>query len=137
MPTCQHANMPTSIIKKVIIIEAFQSYLPVGGSTSTQISSSPKKRKNHITHSIYNRKKKAVTSAEVELEDYLAQPTANMQIKPLKWWKDDEELFPNLSKMGRNYLAIPGTSASSKCLFSSGRQLITTFFFKYSGMYVH
>jgi len=99
----------------------------VGGSTSTQISSSPKKRKNHITHSIYNRKKKPVTSAEVELEDYLAQPTVNMQIKPLKWWKDDEELFPNLSKMARNYLAIPGTSASSKCLFSSGHQLITDF----------
>ena len=76
--------MPTSIIKKDIIIDAFQSSLPLGGSTSTQISSSPKKRKNHITHSIYNRKKKPVTSAEVELEDYLAQPTVNMQIKALK-----------------------------------------------------
>jgi hypothetical protein len=129
--------MPTSIIKKVIIIEAFQSYLPMGGSTSTQISSSPKKRKNHITHSMYNRKKKAVTSAEVKLEDYLAQLTVNMQIKPLKKCKDDEELFPNLSEMGRNYLTIPVTSASSKCLFSSGRQLITTFLFNYSDMYVH
>ena len=35
--------------------------------------------------------------------------------------------FPLLSKMARDYLAVPGTSTSSERAFSGGRQLITDF----------
>jgi hypothetical protein len=33
--------------------------------------------------------------------------------------------YPNLSRMARDYLAIPGTSASSERLFSSGKLTIS------------
>jgi hypothetical protein len=43
----------------------------------------------------------------------------------LVWWKAHQGIYPNLSRMARDYLAIPGTSASSERLFSSGKNLIT------------
>ncbi len=43
----------------------------------------------------------------------------------LKWWRAHKDIYPNLSKMARDYLAIPGTSAASERLFSIGRTLIT------------
>ena len=39
----------------------------------------------------------------------------------LMWWKFNSKKYPNLSRMARDYLAIPGTSASSERLFSSGK----------------
>ena len=43
----------------------------------------------------------------------------------LKWWKSHKEIYPTLSQMARDYLAIPGTSAASERLFSSGKNMIT------------
>ena len=43
----------------------------------------------------------------------------------LMWWKSNSVKYPNLSRMARDYLTIPGTSASSERLFSSGKELIT------------
>jgi hypothetical protein len=43
----------------------------------------------------------------------------------MNWWKNHAETYPNLSRMARDYLAIPATSASSERLFSSGSNLIT------------
>ena len=43
----------------------------------------------------------------------------------LTWWKAHQGIYPNLSRMARDYLAIPGTSTSSERLFSSGKILIT------------
>lgn len=106
-------------IKKVLM-NAYLSYVPANPNVNR---ASPVKKKS-ILSSIY-KKKKAVSSAA--LEEYLNQPTVSMNTEPLKWWKSNEEQFPNLAKMARDYLAIPGTSASSERLFSSGRQLITDF----------
>jgi hypothetical protein len=43
----------------------------------------------------------------------------------LLWWKANSKKYPNLSRMARDYLAIPGTSASSERLFSSGKLMIS------------
>jgi hypothetical protein len=43
----------------------------------------------------------------------------------LAWWKLHQGIYPNLSRMARDYLAIPATSASSERLFSSCKDLIT------------
>jgi hypothetical protein len=42
----------------------------------------------------------------------------------LGWWKLNSNNYPNLSRMAKDYLAIPGTSTSSERLFSSGKHLI-------------
>jgi len=43
----------------------------------------------------------------------------------LNWWKNKSKMYPNLSKMARDYLAIPGTSTLSERLFSSGKHLVS------------
>ena len=45
----------------------------------------------------------------------------------LDYWRAHSTRFPNLSRMARDYLAIPGTSTPSERAFSAGRQLITDF----------
>ena len=49
----------------------------------------------------------------------------SQNIDVLNWWKNKSKLYPNLSKMARDYLAIPATSTSSERLFSSGKHLIS------------
>ena len=43
----------------------------------------------------------------------------------LLWWKLNANIYPNLSRMARDYLAIPATSTSSERLFSGGKHLIS------------
>ena len=38
---------------------------------------------------------------------------------PLKWWKEHEAKFPHLSKVAREALAAPATSAPSEQVFFS------------------
>ena len=62
-----------------------------------------------------------------ELDRYFdeAQPRAQTIADFLAWWKLNQHKYPNLSRMARDYLAIPGTSASSERLFSSAKHLLT------------
>jgi hypothetical protein len=57
-----------------------------------------------------------------EVEIYLKLPDAHMEEDILKWWPRHKALLPNLSRMARQYLGIPATSASCERVFStSGR----------------
>ena len=57
-----------------------------------------------------------------EVEIYLKLPDAHMEEDIRKWWPRHEALLPNLSRMARQYLGIPATSASCERVFStSGR----------------
>ena len=40
------------------------------------------------------------------------------EINPLEWWKRNEDWYPALAKMARNYLAVPATSTPSERTFS-------------------
>jgi hypothetical protein len=56
-----------------------------------------------------------------ELKAYLALPQIENKDDwvPLKWWKENEKLFPNLAVMARQYLGCPSTSATVERLFSA------------------
>ncbi|GBC26953.2 zinc finger BED domain-containing protein RICESLEEPER 2-like [Rhizophagus irregularis DAOM 181602=DAOM 197198] len=69
--------------------------------------------------------KKRKTSYSDELEAYLNEPLANFDMDILAFWKVHENKFPNLSKMARDFLAIPGTSVPVERVFSGGTDLIT------------
>ena len=43
-----------------------------------------------------------------ELEHYLNTPTQTVP-DMLRWWKDQREMYPHLSRMAIHYLTIPGT----------------------------
>lgn len=52
---------------------------------------------------------------EDELQQYLDSPT--VFVKPheaLSWWTEQAKRYPNLSRMARDYLSIPGTSECSR-----------------------
>ncbi len=53
----------------------------------------------------------ASVEGEVQLLTY-------MQVHPLMWWKQHQQEFPDLSRMARQYLAVPATPASPDRFFS-------------------
>ena len=53
-----------------------------------------------------------------EAAKYLESPDVPMEVNILDWWASNEEEYPNLSKMARQYLGCPATSASAERLFS-------------------
>jgi hAT family C-terminal dimerisation region len=42
----------------------------------------------------------------------------------LQWWKSNAPLYPHLSEIARDYLAIPATSASVERAFSCGADIV-------------
>lgn len=71
-----------------------------------------------------------VLGAEVcEVERYLRMPQISVQDSTgadqniLLWWKENESMLPNLSKMARQFLAAPASSASAERLFSGAGKM--------------
>ncbi|KAF5332340.1 hypothetical protein D9758_017443 [Tetrapyrgos nigripes] len=65
-----------------------------------------------------------------ELEQYFSGEGGQGEMnKPLQWWKihckttEDQRGFPIISRIARDFLAIPGTSVSVERLFSKSRHL--------------
>jgi hypothetical protein len=74
----------------------------------------------------------AVPGSE-ELDAYFVLPQAQHVSKTgeecdiLEWWKVHAHMFPNLSKMARQYLAMPASSAGVERLFSAAGRLHSSF----------
>ena len=68
-----------------------------------------------------------------ELDAYLVLPQAHHVTKSgedfsiLSWWKEHSHMFPNLSKMARQYLALPASSAGVERLFSAAGRMNSSF----------
>ena len=58
-------------------------------------------------------------NGETELNAYMRVQQVANDTDPLMWWKQHQEEFPCLSRMTRQYLAVPASSASPERLFSS------------------
>ena len=66
----------------------------------------------------------AVETLDGEFERYLVI-RKDKHADPLGWWKAHAALFPNLSRMARDFLGCTGSEAESERTFSSARRLIT------------
>ncbi|GBC11827.2 zinc finger BED domain-containing protein RICESLEEPER 2-like [Rhizophagus irregularis DAOM 181602=DAOM 197198] len=51
-----------------------------------------------------------VESSADEYQIYLSLPQLDGNEDPLEWWKNNEQQFPSLAKMARDFLSIPATS---------------------------
>ena len=60
-----------------------------------------------------------VDSVEAELNAYTRVQQVPLDTDPLMWWKEHVQEFPRPSRMARQHLAVPATSASPERLFSS------------------
>ena len=58
-------------------------------------------------------------SIEDEYKAYDLVPQIRFDEDPLKWWKENEQFFPRIAFMAREYLAVPASSASVERFFSS------------------
>ena len=58
------------------------------------------------------------------MTSYCALSPTDADTDILNWWKQNPKLFPNLSKMARDFLAIPGTSVPSERVNSEARELL-------------
>jgi hypothetical protein len=72
---------------------------------------------------IFSRMKKAPRMEGNELEEYLREPRVDENLSPFDYWKNNIRRFPSLSKMARDYLSVPATSASSERAFSGGTEI--------------
>lgn len=66
-----------------------------------------------------------VVSIDDEIKRYESFPAVSDNTDVLLWWKSMSSQFPVLSKVARDLLAIPGSSASSERAFSAGGNMIT------------
>jgi hypothetical protein len=58
-------------------------------------------------------------NGETELNAYMRVQQVANDTDPLMWWKQHQQEFPCLSRMARQYLSVPASSASPERLFSS------------------
>ena len=58
-------------------------------------------------------------NGETELNAYMRVQQVANDTDPLMWWKQHQQEFPRLSRMVRQYLSVPTSSASPERLFSS------------------
>jgi hypothetical protein len=79
--------------------------------------------------------KKSSIFDQSEFNVYLSEPVTedHSNFKVLDYWKINSARFPNLSRMARDYFAVPGTSTPSERAFIGGRLLITDFRCRLSG----
>lgn len=62
---------------------------------------------------------------KTELSAYLQFVSADSESDPLHWWKDHEEMFPNLKNVAKKYLCVPATSSPSERVFSTNGNVVT------------
>lgn len=49
----------------------------------------------------------------------------SVDANPLKWWKDNEHQYPNLSKLSKHYLAVQATSVANERVFSTAGDIVS------------
>ena len=63
-------------------------------------------------------------AVEKEVLRYKAGDHINRSCDPLKWWKENETRFTNLSKVAKKLLCIQATSVPSERLFSAAGNIV-------------
>lgn len=49
----------------------------------------------------------------------------SVDANPLKWWKDNEHQYPNVSRLSKHYLSVQATSVASERVFSTAGDIVT------------
>jgi hypothetical protein len=71
------------------------------------------------------RKRTRMQQSGSELDMYLKDPCAPPTCDILQWWRNHGDIYPVLSRIARDYLAIQASSIPSERAFSSCGHLIT------------
>jgi hypothetical protein len=82
-------------------------------------------RRNPVKQHLHQVMKRRRVEKGSEMGKYLAEPTVDIEVNVLEWWKQNAAKYPCLARIARDYLAIPATSAPAERVFSGGADLIT------------
>ena len=63
------------------------------------------------------------TSLTNELDNYLQSSCVSMEVNPTEFWKKEKTKYPHLSKLAKEVLGVPSSSAPVKRLFSIAGKL--------------
>uniref|UniRef100_A0A1A8QR33 HAT C-terminal dimerisation domain-containing protein n=1 Tax=Nothobranchius rachovii TaxID=451742 RepID=A0A1A8QR33_9TELE len=77
------------------------------------------------TSSDYTEPKSENDLAAGEIKKYRGEAPLPLTENPLSWWKNHEQDYPQLSKIAKSLLCIPGTSVSAERVFSSAGDIVT------------
>ncbi len=69
--------------------------------------------------------KSAHETAAAEIKRFREEKPLPLQENPLSWWKEHEHAYPELSKLAKGFLCIPGTSVSAERVFSTAGDIVT------------
>ncbi|XP_067313947.1 E3 SUMO-protein ligase ZBED1-like [Pseudorasbora parva] len=69
--------------------------------------------------------KSAHDTAAAEIKRFREGRPLPLQENPLSWWKEHEHAYPELSKLAKGFLCIPGTSVSAERVFSTAGDIVT------------
>jgi hypothetical protein len=71
-------------------------------------------------------KRRGPSTAEGELENYFAVTSLGQawDVDPLLWWASHRDQYPNLYRLARDVLCIPGSAVAVERVFSGGRDTI-------------
>ena len=65
------------------------------------------------------------TSAEKEVDAYIAEDQIEQGDDPLEWWRVNQHRFVTLAKLARKWLCIQATSVPAERLFSSAGEIVS------------
>jgi len=131
---------------KILLWHVAKTYLPeVSGSSSapkdTESSATSQKPQGSLSRQPSLLSKALAFKPQDDNNDIVTQPTPQAMLDseidrwhkfeggkgnedaPLMWWKENGSLFPILSRLARDYLAIPATSVSVERTFSKSRHI--------------
>ena len=66
-----------------------------------------------------------VSAIDLEMSRYLEGRRCARETNILKWWKENEKYFPNMSTVAKKYLCIPATSVPSERVFSKAGEIVS------------
>ena len=100
---------------------------PVSRPSTPPASSSQEYLEDDFMTAVFGTGSSQLTELSVmsELDIYLEEKVELPQVDPIEWWRTYESRFPNLSRMARDYLAIPATSVPSERCFSLAGNVLT------------
>lgn len=128
------AEMAVDILKRYVENEILESEIEIISCSSASNASSstaesneglstppPFKRRKSVFDFINKVKESNPTTLkakESEVDVYMKLETIDQTVSPLIFWGINQELYPNLAKLARQYLSMPACSGSVERLFS-------------------
>lgn len=67
---------------------------------------------------------KTTRVVENELAMYEQEPPIKAEENPLAWWERASGRYPNIAKLAKKYLAVPGTSVRAERVFSDAGNIV-------------